>query len=112
MLCYIHQVLDADLPPYDEYSITMISGDEDYFELTDDQVKVLKPLDVPPGILLSEYTIGKVLMSMSEYTIGKVLTSMSVGKIPNTGNYLKNFVILFVILCYLCFSVFVPLAIF
>ena len=54
----------------------MISGDEDYFELTDDQLQVLKPLDVPPGILLSEYTIGKVLMSMS------------VGKIPNTRNYL------------------------
>ena len=69
----------------------MISGDEDYFELTDDQLQVLKPLDVPPGILLSEYTIGKVLMSMS------------VGKIPNTGNYLKHFVILFFILCYLCF---------
>ena len=81
----------------------MISGDEDYFELRDDQLQVLKPLDVPPGILLSEYTIGKVLMSMSEYTIGKVLMSMSVGKIPNTGNYLKHFVIQFVILCYLCF---------
>ena len=101
----------------------MISGDEDYFELRGDQVQVLKPLDVPPGVLLSEYTIGKVLMSMSEYTIGKVFMSMSeytigkvfmsmsVGKIPNTGNYLKHFFILFVILCYLCFSVFVLLAI-
>ena len=75
-MCYIHQVLDADLPPYDDYSITMISGDEDYFELIGDQLQVLKPLDVPPGILLSEYTIGKVLMSMSEYTIGKVFMSM------------------------------------
>ena len=98
-MCYIHQVLDADLPPNDEYSITMISGDDDYFELTGDQLQVLKPLDVPPGILLSEYTIGKVLMSMS------------MGKIPNTGCYLKHFVIQFVILCYLCFSVFVLLAI-
>lgn len=61
----IIQVLDADLPPYDTYRITMISGDEEYFQMIDDHIDVLKPLDVPPGILLSEYTIGKVHIGSS-----------------------------------------------
>lgn len=52
-------MLDADLVPNDEHRISMISGDGDYFRLVDDRIELLKPLDVPPGILLSEYIIGK-----------------------------------------------------
>lgn len=61
LLRYVTQVLDADLPPYDEYSISMISGDNSYFSLVDEHIELLQPLDVPPGILLSEYTIGRLV---------------------------------------------------
>lgn len=60
MIAHLSQVLDADLPPNDAYVITMISGDESYFRIADSNIQVEKPLPVPPGILLSEYTIGKL----------------------------------------------------
>lgn len=50
--------MDADLPPNDEFEISMISGNSDYFTLSDGVIELLRPLNVPAGILETDYTIG------------------------------------------------------
>ena len=59
ILSFSSQVTDDDLPPNDQYIITMISGDKDYFILTDGHIQVIRPLHVPPRQLTKEYAIGE-----------------------------------------------------